>query len=458
MVNSAFYSFPQSIVTIQQAASILGTNAIRSLVLSFSFLQPGSSGEADFDYPRFWERSLSQAVIARRLMYAVDKDLGEEVFVAGLLQNLGSLILARAFPELYRQVEEAIQEKGINRSEAEKTLIGADHAYVGSEVARNWGFPEILVLPLCYHDNPDEYTGSDPKVRRLCQVAHLAGMLAGIYSSSAPELLVSEFKERAGRLLSLDERFLQGFLDTVHEEVNRAAEFFDFKIIEQKSVFEILQIANAELSILNLSYEEMNRALVEKTVKLELVASELEKKNKLLELLANVDGLTQAYNHRYFQNFLDQEIKRSERHGHSVALVLVDIDHFKKLNDTFGHQAGDEVLRQFCDVCRAELREYDLFARYGGEEFALVLPETGSEEAEEVAEKLRLAVNRHDFTHGRHSSHITASFGVFAMAPAKEPYTKNEMIGCADDALFQAKKKGRNQVQVFSSKKKWFGR
>jgi diguanylate cyclase (GGDEF)-like protein len=458
VVNSAFYSFPQKVSTIQQAASLLGTNAVRSLVLSFSFLSPAQCKDGSFDYKGFWEKSLFEAVAARMLMAVVDRDAAEEAFVAGLLQNLGVLILARAYPERYLQVIEAVTEEGRDPRPAENELIGADHVWLGSEVIRSWGFPNALVEALRCHHEPGLYAGGDSSLRRLCRSVYLSGLLSEIYRVKEPDKLLADFKKQARRLLDFNDGALEDILDTVHAEVNQAANFFDLELDDQKSISEVLQIANAELSVLNLSYEQMNRALVEKTVKLEMLTAELEKKNRQLERLANVDGLTEAYNHRYFQNFLDQEINRSRRHGHALSLVMADIDYFKKLNDLFGHQVGDEVLRQFCCVCRDVLREYDLFARYGGEEFALVLPETDVQEAELVAEKIRSAVAGHDFEHDMMSHRVTASFGVASIRPAEDASSKSDFIGFADQALFQAKKKGRNRVMVFSAKKKLFGR
>lgn len=458
VVNSAFYSFPQQIGTIQQASSILGTNAVRSLVLSFSFLKPNQQSKDDFDYATFWEKSLFEAVAARMLMTAVEAEDSEEGFVAGLLQNLGILILARAFPQEYKKVDQAVFDDDIDRSIAEKMTLGTDHTYIASEVVKKWGFPESLVEPLRFHHEPHKLKTSNAKLKQITECVSLSGILSTVYQAQKPDEVVTRFKLQAKRRLLLTDKKLEDFLERVHTEVEETANFFDMTIKNQKSVAEVLQIANAELSVLNLSYEQMNRTLVDKTVALELLTVELEKKNKILEKLANVDGLTEAYNHRYFQNFLDREIKRADRNSYTLSVVMIDIDHFKKFNDAHGHQTGDYILRQFSDIVRDTLREYDLFARYGGEEFVLVLPETSALDAEIVAEKIRSIVASHTFESECEKYHITASFGVAEITPSEDKFSKSDLIGFADEALYDAKKKGRNRISVYTGKKKWFNR
>ncbi|MCF6187234.1 MAG: diguanylate cyclase [Desulfobulbaceae bacterium] len=193
-------------------------------------------------------------------------------------------------------------------------------------------------------------------------------------------------------------------------------------------------------------------------IELEKLTRELEQKNKLLENLANIDGLTEINNHRFFQNFLDQEINRSIRNERTISILLADIDHFKKFNDTYGHQTGDFILKEFCRVCKESIREYDLIARYGGEEFIFVLPETEPGEAKIVAEKIRSEVENFTFDDGESVYKVTISIGVASARPSGRDFKKNEFIGLADEALYQAKGSGRNRVAMYSSnkKKKWF--
>ena len=203
----------------------------------------------------------------------------------------------------------------------------------------------------------------------------------------------------------------------------------------------------------------MNKQLINAKIDLENLTRELEDKNKILDNLANVDGLTEVYNHRYFQNILDQEIDRAIREDGHLALILADIDHFKAFNDTYGHQAGDHILRMFCAVLKTDLRKYDILARYGGEEFAIILPSTDSESAENVAEKLRSLIDSTVFKDERETVEytLTASFGVISSRPGVEDdFSKSLFISKADEALYEAKRQGRNKAVLWSPKKKWY--
>ncbi len=375
VVNSSFYNFPNEVGSIQQAVAILGTNAVRSLVLSFSFLSMEHANEpGGFSYEEFWERSLAAAVSAKLLMSLVCDDDTEEVFTVSLLANLGKLILATAFPERYSAIfsQAATGEKSLYLLEEEE--IGADHTYIGREAAQHWHFPESLTLPILYHHDPDSYEGSDPAMKRNIEIIYLAGLLANILYSGKPIDYHRPFREQAKKRFALDDEKIDDLLQRVNVEVAQAAEFFGIKIGGTPSIPELLQEANIELSLLNMSYEQMNRELVKAKIQLEKLTTELEEKNTYLESIANLDGLTEVYNHRYFQNFLEKELNRALRRDLELSLILCDIDFFKKFNDFHGHQVGDFILREVCRACGEQIREYDLLARYGGEEFVFVLP------------------------------------------------------------------------------------
>lgn len=158
-----------------------------------------------------------------------------------------------------------------------------------------------------------------------------------------------------------------------------------------------------------------------------------------------IDALTQAHNTRSLNEFLERELARSARHNRPLSLVLFDIDHFKAVNDEYGHLGGDHVLRELSARIRRTIRREDLFARYGGEEFALVLVETTIEQAVEVAEKTRGLVAAPPFNFEGHTFTVTISLGV-ATTCGDHSMTTKELIRLADERLYHAKRSGRNRV------------
>ncbi len=162
---------------------------------------------------------------------------------------------------------------------------------------------------------------------------------------------------------------------------------------------------------------------------------------------AIVDGLTQLYNHDYFQNILSKEFASAQRHGHQLSMILIDIDHFKKFNDTWGHQVGDQVLREVSRIIKNTCRSGDTVARYGGEEMAVILPMTGMEKAKIVAERIRVSVEEHRVPHKDGQLQVTISLGLATMN-AMTCADSTDLIRLADKALYRSKAEGRNKVST----------
>ncbi len=224
----------------------------------------------------------------------------------------------------------------------------------------------------------------------------------------------------------------KGVTDTQDEIEVLAKHFFEMRDVMSKQM--------AQLDGLKTRLDESNMRV--------LVA------NKELKELSIRDGLTALFNRRYFDERFEEEIQRAQRYGRKVAVEMIDIDHFKQLNDTYGHSCGDEVLQQIAQVMKENTRGTDIVCRYGGEEFCILLLEMDEESAYDHAERLRKAVSLHIFRNGRDplNEKITISIGVaFFPQDAKDG---RMVIESADSALYAAKRAGRNQVKRSSELQK----
>ncbi len=214
------------------------------------------------------------------------------------------------------------------------------------------------------------------------------------------------------------------------------------KLCDQRS---IAVLAGGALVTLSLTVVKIDDATYVASLLDVTAAAEAERK---LVKLATTDALTGALNRRAFYDLLAHEIGRIQRYGGRAAVVMFDVDHFKRVNDTRGHEAGDVVLRAVARTARSTIRSVDYFGRIGGEEFGVLLPGTDAEGAEVVAEGLRTSIASMEAPHGDARLHVTASFGIAAFGKGRS--STDEIMAKADRAMYHAKASGRNRVALGS--------
>jgi diguanylate cyclase (GGDEF)-like protein len=207
-----------------------------------------------------------------------------------------------------------------------------------------------------------------------------------------------------------------------------------------------MEEARKKLGILN---EQLEKLVFERTKALEEEIAKRRIAQEKLRRLAITDGLTQVFNYRYFMELGRREFERVRRYHRQLSLIIADIDYFKKTNDTYGHAAGDGAIRVVAQICQKTLRSVDILGRIGGEEFAVLLPETGLEQAWLVAERLRTNVSRALMRSKRGEIRLTLSLGVGAVDEETEDF--EGLLRSVDSALYAAKRNGRDRVEKIAS-------
>lgn len=250
-------------------------------------------------------------------------------------------------------------------------------------------------------------------------------------------------------LENLDE-FQQFFVDGTIKNVEISMKYL---FNEETKFVDILgisrDITKREKISSNLCNEKdvLIKELKETEKKLSIQIKELKRRNEFLEFIADTDELTALYNRYFFDKRVEKEIAKADNQGTQLSLIILDLDHFKNVNDTFGHDVGDKVLIKTADITRKLIGDIGIVARWGGEEFVILLPGILNDKAIEIAENLRKAIETNVY---QDVGHVTASFGVCEkrIGQSYENWFKN-----VDEALYLAKNQGRNRVVAFNDKK-----
>jgi diguanylate cyclase (GGDEF)-like protein len=427
-----------AITSLERAAAMLGFRAVKVIALGFSLQSelPTRGECAGLDLQAFWHRSLVNAVIARLLARRTGSRLVEEAFLAGLLSMLGKLILAQSAAEAYGPL--VASSGGWPDNTEEQDALGFDSSDVTAALLVAWGLPALFSESLHHATRFKEPpSATQGEVRELTAILRLSLRTASVLFDADKGAAMRQLSQDAGALYDFDAAHVAALMSQVEQGVAETAAVLDLALPPGVSYQSILDAARQQMATVSLDAAVTLRREEER-------AEEFRSR-------ASTDSLTGLANRAAFDEFLSQQAHARVRGGLTKALgvVIIDIDLFKRVNDTWGHPAGDAVLRTVGLVLASATRTNELAARYGGEEFALIAPAADPDELGIACERIRQAIAAAEtvLPHGERIR-ITASLGAACLRSMSAPAEVVGLLERADQMLYAAKRGGRDRVQV----------
>ena len=436
--NSPIFAVRREVTTISYAISLLGINAIRTLVLSFSLSKTCQTGNAP-GLKDYWQRSVLSALAAREVCQGEQIGSRDEAFLCGLLQDIGMLALARVATGEYPKILAEANRDHDAVILLERQAFGCDHAEVGAWLLERWRAPRLLAdMVACSHE-PGRI-GNDEDLSFLAKAVAISGSFADLWAGNremAPALLGRELAGLWPDGGGPDSAAVSGRLI---EHAPQLAPLFEVKLdaSEMASVLEEAQEVMLSLSVR--ASQELND--------IHDALKRLESRTATLLVEAQRDPLTGVANRGYVNTYLEDVFRAAVELSRHIGVIFADVDHFKLVNDTYGHSAGDTVLQSVAQRITQGLRGGDFVGRYGGEEFVIIIRANDDAELLTVAERVRqtIAGAPHTIGNGR-SLPVTISLGCTLLDKLRHP-TSRALLEEADSALYAAKRAGRNRCEL----------
>ncbi len=442
LANSSLYTLKVKVTSVERAVSILGTNLIKNIALSFVIANDlrENNDFCEFDYDYFWRRSVTSAVTGKLLSQLIgQKD--DDIFVTALLHDIGVLIAYQTHRDRYASLLQKAGQENIALTELEIQEFGFDHQQIAFTLIRRWNLPDDFAWSVVHHHSPSL---APEELRDRTLVINMADQIAAIYTSSGNSEKIPEIRHQLAEHFKLRPHIITSFLDEAALKSIEILNSFEIEDGGMKPYSQLLQEANEELGRLNISYEQLVLELKEAKEKSEQLTEQLRSANVRLNTLVFTDGLTGLYNHRYFQQALGAALKQSDQEHIPLSLIIFDLDHFKNVNDTYGHPVGDLVLNNLAIMVKEFIRPNDILARYGGEEFAVILPNTDFAAVKLFSERLRECVENTETQHEGGAIRVTISIGATSYQPWEQKISQDLLIKTADRGLYASKNNGRN--------------
>jgi diguanylate cyclase (GGDEF)-like protein len=440
LVNSPLFGVARRIVSLPQAMVVLGLRTVKVLTLSFSIVDSYGQRRVEwFDYKTYWRRSLTQGVAARLIAEEIAPEMRDEAFVAGLLSNLGILAMAQAIKAHYQQPYCRAAGQHGDLLQAEQAAFGFTHCDVAQRLFEKWNLPKDICLSVGLH-HAGRQDGLDESIGRLVDVVYLGACIANLFCDGATQEGLDQLHRDVAERLHMSKSRQEEVLRALGRRVKESADLLSVDIGETVSYEALREQAVLQLAQLSVKSEVDLVVAANREATSRLREKELEK-------AATTDSLSGLNNRAAFDRHIEQAVQQGLKSRRPVGLILCDLDHFKQVNDAYGHPIGDLVIAATGDLLR-RFQGPDVFAaRYGGEEFALVIFGCEYSRLVKLSQDVCDQFRRASVVCQKGSVKFNASLGA-ASTEALTQISTAALVALADKFLYLAKKRGRARACV----------
>ncbi len=450
--NSSYFSFKSEVRTIEQALPLIGGTAITSLALSFSLANEAITDErVAKHYQRYWLQSIVQASAAECLAKSLGSMHGSEFFMTCLLIDLGQLALLKVLRNEYLPFLDSAEQCGRLLHDLEGETLKFSHVDVGYHLMTEWKLPAAMVQATQFHHGSIEELDALTDGAPLARAAAMAATVGDYFCGSHPGPALLRLRELGERFFKLDQRALSTFLNQVDQRAKAVGELLSTSTAELSNADDLMAQACDQLAELSVQQEAERRESAARQHQMESEKQKLETQNEQLKQQVLRDPLTGVYNRRFFDEVLTNDIRRSCREKEALAVLFIDADHFKKINDNYGHKFGDQVLMKIASTLQDNVRGSDTVARYGGEEFVILTAHVNEQGIKIFAERIRAAIEAENMMFGSERVVITVSIGAAIAVPTEgDENFFARLVETADAAMYESKRRGRNRATIHS--------
>jgi diguanylate cyclase (GGDEF)-like protein len=440
LANSSLFRRGDPVTTLLDAAIRLGLKTVKLMALSFTLTDAiQSTNGKGGDLAAYWRTSLVTTVASRSFARVAKSVYEDEAFLCGLLSRIGELVLEQCVPDKWREI--LVRGAGVVPSPAvQREVLGFDHAEVGAGLLRSWDLPELIWQSVRWHTDPEAIPAGTPgAVVELARTLHAASAVSDFICGAGESRHLARIEGLSSEFFGMTSGEVDSFVVALEGGIVETSMLLNARLPSVDSYETLLERARRQMLVVSLEtavdlHQEKQRS------------EALEHENRELVDRIQRDPLTGLPNRGGFDEYLRNAIEEriAGRDATPLSLLMVDVDNFKRFNDTHGHVAGDEALRSIARAIQAGLRSGSLAGRYGGDEFGVVLPGCSFANLETVAERIRMRVAELAVEVDGEKIALSVTIGGACVHNVRRTRDGRSLVARADDCLYEAKHAGRN--------------